>query len=119
MKMGTEHLVPLSRQALELLELLHGMTGKYDLVFPSERDRSRVMPDNTIRKAIFMLGYDGKHEGKSKAIPHGFRATACALFSMKRGLTSTRLSVSWPIRNVIVSEQLIPAMPATWMNVTR
>ncbi len=81
MKMSNEHLVPLSRQALELIELLHGMTGKYDLVFPSERNRSREMSDNTMRQAIFKLGYDGTVEGKSKAVPHGFRATASSILN--------------------------------------
>ena len=81
MKMRNEHLVPLSRQALELIELLHGMTGKYDLVFPSERDRSREMSDNTMRRAIFKLGYDGTVNGKSKAVPHGFRATASSILN--------------------------------------
>ena len=81
MKMGNEHLVPLSRQALEVLELLKGMTGKYDLVFPSERERTREMSDNTMRYAILKLGYDGTHEGKSKAVPHGFRATASSILN--------------------------------------
>ena len=81
MKMGNEHLVPLSRQALEVLELLRVMTGRYDLVFPSERDRSREISDNTMRRAIFKLGYDGTVEGKSKAVPHGFRATASSILN--------------------------------------
>ncbi len=81
MKMDNEHLVPLSRQALELLELLRGMTGNYDLVFPSERDRNREMSDNTMRRAIFKLGYDGTVESKSKAVPHGFRATASSVLN--------------------------------------
>ena len=81
MKMRNEHLVPLSRQALEVLELLQGMTGRYGLVFPSERDRFREMSDNTMRRAIFKLGYDGMHEGKSKAVPHGFRATASSILN--------------------------------------
>ena len=81
MKMRNEHLVPLSKQALELLELLRGVTGKYELLFPSERDRSREMSNNTIRRAIFKLGYDGTVEGKSKAVPHGFRATASSLLN--------------------------------------
>lgn len=81
MKMGTEHLVPLARQTLELLEQLWSMTGKYDLVFPSERYRDQPMSDNTMRKAIFKLGYDGKHAGKSKAVPHGFRATAASILN--------------------------------------
>lgn len=81
MKMRNEHLVPLSRQALELLELLRGMTGNYELVFPSEHDRTREMSDNTMRRAIFKLGYDGTQEGKSKAVPHGFRATASSILN--------------------------------------
>ena len=81
MKMGNEHLVPLSRQAMEVLELLKGMTGNYDLVFPSERQRTRAMSDNTMRRAIFKLGYDGTHKGKSKAVPHGFRATASSILN--------------------------------------
>lgn len=69
MKMSTEHLVPLFRHTLELLELLKGMKGKYSLVFPSERDRA--MSDSTMRRIIFKLGYDDTHQGKSKAVPHG------------------------------------------------
>ncbi len=81
MKMKSEHLVPLSRQALELLELLKGMTGRYELVFPSERARTKPMSDNTMRRAIFKLGYDGEHADKSKAVPHGFRATAASILN--------------------------------------
>ena len=81
MKMRNEHLVPLSRQALEVIELLKDMTGRYELLFPSERDRNREMSDNTMRRAIFKLGYDGTVEGKSKAVPHGFRATASSILN--------------------------------------
>ena len=81
MKMNNEHLVPLSRQAIELLEQLKLVTGSYDLVFPSERHRSREMSDNTMRRAVFKLGYDGTQEGKSKAVPHGFRATASSILN--------------------------------------
>lgn len=81
MKMGSEHLVPLSRQAIEVLDQLTPITGKYDFVFPSERKRDQVMSDNTMRCAIFKLGYDGLHTGKSKAVPHGFRATASSILN--------------------------------------
>lgn len=57
MKMGNEHLVPLPIQTIEVLELLRDMTGHYELVFPSERDRNREMSDNTMRRAIFKMGY--------------------------------------------------------------
>ena len=81
MKMNSEHIVPLSRQSIEILEQLKPITGKYDFVFPSERKRDQVMSDNTMRRAIFKLGYDGNHAGKSKAVPHGFRATACSILN--------------------------------------
>lgn len=81
MKMGTDHLVPLSSQSLAIIDQLKPITGKYDLVFPSERNRMKSMSDNTMRKAIFTLGYDGTVKGKSKATPHGFRATASSILN--------------------------------------
>ena len=81
MKMKVEHLVPLSRQTIEILEQLRLITGGYDLIFPSERNRADIMSDNTMRQAIFKMGYDGKTKGKSKAVPHGFRATASSILN--------------------------------------
>lgn len=81
MKMDNEHLVPLSNQSLVILDNIKNLTGKYDLLFPSERQRSKEMSDNTMRRAIFKMGYDGLHEGKSKAVPHGFRATASSILN--------------------------------------
>lgn len=81
MKMKTEHLVPLSTQAVDVLAQIKSISGQYDLVFPSERNRFKSMSDNTLRKAIFSMGYDGKTIGKSKAVPHGFRATASSILN--------------------------------------
>lgn len=81
MKMKEEHIVPLSRQSLALLTDLKPMTETYGFVFPSERRLSEPMSDNTMRRAIFKLGYDGNHPGKSKATPHGFRATASSILN--------------------------------------
>lgn len=39
------------------------------------------MSDNTMRRAMRRLGYDGETEGKSKAVPHGFRANACSILN--------------------------------------
>lgn len=83
MKMNVTHLVPLSTQVLEILKQLKEQTGNYKLVFPSERDRFSPMSDNTLRKAMFALGYDGKHSGKSRAAPHGFRANASSILNEK------------------------------------
>ncbi|WP_366523400.1 site-specific integrase [uncultured Microbulbifer sp.] len=81
MKMGTDHIVPLSSQALAVLEELKPISGQYPLLFPSERERVRPMSDNTMRRAIFKMGWDGTQEGKSKANPHGFRATASSILN--------------------------------------
>ncbi|MCE2028995.1 tyrosine-type recombinase/integrase [Sessilibacter corallicola] len=81
MKMGTDHIVPLSYQALIIIEEIRSISGAYPLLFPSERNRSQPMSDNTMRRAIFKLGYDGNEEGKSKANPHGFRATASSILN--------------------------------------
>ena len=83
MKMGTDHLVPLSKQAISVIQQLRPISGQYELLFPSERDRKRPMSDNTMRRAIFKLGYDGSKPGKTKANPHGFRATASSLLNEK------------------------------------
>jgi integrase len=81
MKMKSDHIVPLSRQALAVLESTKPFSARFEFVFPSERDRSKQMSDNTMRMAIFRMGYDGKSKGKSKANPHGFRATASSILN--------------------------------------
>jgi len=81
MKMKTDHLVPLSTQAVGIIEQIRQISWQYELVFPSERNRHEPMSDNTMRRAIFKLGYDGNTSGKSKAVPHGFRATASSILN--------------------------------------
>lgn len=75
MKMRTEHIVPLSKQALEVLEELKPITGRYDLVFPGERSKHKPMSENTLLFALYRLGY------KDRATPHGFRATASSILN--------------------------------------
>jgi len=81
MKMKSDHIVPLATQTLELLEKIRELTGKYDLLFPSERRITDTMSDNTIRRAIFRLGYDGNTPNKAKCVPHGLRTTACSILN--------------------------------------
>lgn len=73
-KMRDEHLVPLSPQALALLQQLHDMTGQYLLVFPSDSISLKPMSENTINAALRRLGYDTKTE----VCGHGFRTMACS-----------------------------------------
>lgn len=83
MKMRTEHLVSLSRQALEVIEQVKPISSQYELLFPSERDRSEALSDNTMRRAIFRMGYNGETDAKSRATPHGFRANASSVLNEK------------------------------------
>ena len=83
MKMGTDHIVPLSRQSLDIIKRITEISGQYELLFPSERERARPMSDNTLGKAIRVLGYDGTKPGKTRATPHGFRATASSILNEK------------------------------------
>ena len=70
MKMRTEHIVPLSLQAIQILQILHGITGHSELLFPGERDHGKPMSNNTILKAIERMGYKGRMTG------HGFSGLA-------------------------------------------
>ncbi len=80
MKMKTEHLVPLSNQAIALLKNIQKITGKTGLLFPSHIAKKPIS-DNTMRLAMFKMGYDGNTLGKSRATPHGFRANASSILN--------------------------------------
>lgn len=76
-----DHVVPLSTQAVELLLRLKDISGGADLLFPSSSNRTKSISENTMRSAIFRMGYDGNAWGKSKAVPHGFRNTASSILN--------------------------------------
>jgi len=71
MKMGEQHVVPLSKQALVLLRELHPLTGRGSFVFPSLRSGSRPMSENTVNAALRRLGYTS-----DEMTGHGFRSLA-------------------------------------------
>jgi integrase len=73
MKMRTPHIVPLSRQALEVLALLKQLSGEGELLFPGERNAKKAMSNNTILQALKRMGYQGRMTG------HGFRGIASTL----------------------------------------
>ncbi len=76
MKGRVDHKVPLSKQALALIEQLHRLTGGGRFMFPSTRTRSRPMSDNTLNAALRRIGYGG-----DIATAHGFRSTASTLLN--------------------------------------
>jgi integrase len=68
MKMRTEHRVPLSRQAIDVLKAMQPISGDRELVFPSPVYRSKPLSENTFNSALAAMGY------KYSATAHGFRA---------------------------------------------
>ena len=75
-KMRKDHLVPLSRQSIAILEDLRTLTGPDGYVFPSIRSRKRPMSDNTINAGLRRLGYS-----TDEMTAHGFRAMASTLLN--------------------------------------
>ena len=76
MKMGEQHIVPLSRQAVAIVRELHALTGSGCYVFPSLLSAERPMSDNTINAALRRLGY-----GSDEQTGHGFRSMASTLLN--------------------------------------
>ena len=78
-KMRRQHVVPLSRQAVEILREQHRLTGSGRYVFPSERSSHRPMSENTLNVALRSLGYT-----KEQMTSHGFRHMASTLLHESR-----------------------------------
>jgi integrase len=73
MKMKRPHIVPLSVQAIEILQLLQSITGGGELMFPGDIDPEETMSKNTILEALYRMGYKGEMTG------HGFRGLASTI----------------------------------------
>jgi integrase len=74
MKMKTEHIVPLSQQALSMLAELKEIACGSRYVFPG-RNPEKPISNNTMLFALYRLGYKGKMTG------HGFRAVASTILN--------------------------------------
>lgn len=79
MKMKEAHLIPLSTQAIALIQELRPLTGHGKYLFPNARTSQRPMSDNAILSAIRRLGYD-----KDELCGHGLRAMASTLLNEAR-----------------------------------
>jgi len=79
MKMREPHIVPLSRQAVELLRELRTYTGGRGLLFPNYRRPSECMTATTLNRALERMGFNGK--GGIGFSAHGFRATASTILN--------------------------------------
>jgi integrase len=74
-KMRSPHIVPLSPQALAVIEDLKPLTGQFELLFPSQRDQRTPISENTLLYAFYRPGYH------KRAMVHGFRALASTILN--------------------------------------
>lgn len=79
MKMRCDHLVPLPRHALSLLEEMRAITGEGTYLFPSLRSWHWPMSENTLNAALRRMGYSGE-----EMTAHGFRASFSTLANESR-----------------------------------
>lgn len=70
MKAKRDHIVPLSEQALEILEIMRPISGRREHVFPSRNDPRKAMNSQTANAALKRIGYGGK------LVAHGLRSIA-------------------------------------------
>ncbi len=82
MKKRRDFIVPLARQAVDILRDLHPFTGHGRYVFQGVRDHGKPMSENTVNKALQRLGYDTKTE----ITGHGFRAMARTILHETLGI---------------------------------
>lgn len=69
MKMGKAHKVPLPSQAVEMLKVMRGLTGRFQYVFPGRDKRTVSMSQASWRQALMKLGWSGRFS------PHATRVT--------------------------------------------
>ncbi|MCU7839656.1 MAG: tyrosine-type recombinase/integrase [Candidatus Thiodiazotropha sp. (ex Troendleina suluensis)] len=76
MKMKSVHVVPLSTQAIAVLNEIKPLTGSGQYVFPSVRSLKRPMSENTVNAALRRLGFT-----KKEMTGHGFRSMASTILN--------------------------------------
>lgn len=77
MKMKRPHMVPLSKQALEVLKALHVQTGHKAHIFHSAASKAKHISNGTVLMALRRMGYQGRMTG------HGFRTLASNILNEK------------------------------------
>jgi integrase len=75
MKMKREHVVPLTPQAIEILNAAKKISGHLPIVFPSTRNVRVAISENAIGYYLNRAGYAGQH------VPHGWRSTFSTLMN--------------------------------------
>jgi integrase len=76
MKMRRDHIVPLSKQAVESITEIHSLTGQGRYLFPCNRTNGRCMSNMALNAALRRMGYE-----QGEMCAHGFRAMAFILLN--------------------------------------
>ena len=79
MKMREPHDIPLSCQAIAVLEEVWPLNEEHELVFPSLRSHKKPLSENAFNSVLRNMGYP-----QDKATAHGFRATASTILNSRR-----------------------------------
>ena len=75
-KMRRAHDIPLSRQAIAVLEEIWTLSDLGDLIFPSPRSPKKPLSDNAFNSALRRMGYS-----QDEVTAHGFRSTASTILN--------------------------------------
>ncbi len=78
MKMSRDHIVPLSNQAIAILEYMRMFSDHARYVFLNQRNHARPLGESTLANALRIMGYR-----EDEMTPHGFRAMASTLLNEK------------------------------------
>ena len=78
MKMRRPHSVPLSKQAVSVIEDIWPYSDRFELVFPSIQSKKKLLSENAFNAAIRRMGYSGQ-----EVTAHGFRVTASSLLNAR------------------------------------
>lgn len=97
-KTKTDHLVPLSKQAVEILKVMQPLSGHREYVFPGGHSPLRPMSEAAVNAALKRMGYDTQ----TQITGHGFRA-------MARTILHERLNID----PYIIEHQLAHTVPDT------
>lgn len=76
MKMRRPHAVPLSQQAVAVLNEIRPLTGAADLIFPSIRSNKKLLSENAMNSALRRMGFT-----QEEMTSHGFRAAASSILN--------------------------------------
>lgn len=91
MIMRALHIIPLSDQAIAVLQQIRNLRADDILLFPSERRNGKTMSNNTLLYALYRMGYHGRHTG------HGFRGIASTIQHEQGFIHTSISSCNWPI----------------------